>query len=200
MTNKCVYLATALLAGSLGHAGTIYYTFTGAASGSDAGTPFVSAPFSIVAAADAALRVGTAPAYSLAAASATVVVGGFAMADFLRPMSVYVNGLFALNLAGKGTLFEGAGPADLITPGGPYGFTLFSHAGATQFNAVATSRGPLTFYSVSAGVMSVSLAAGAVPEPSTSVLAGAALAWLTVIRSHARRHLVRKRHHRALEI
>ncbi|HZT30534.1 MAG TPA: hypothetical protein VFA33_11650 [Bryobacteraceae bacterium] len=166
---------------SAGYAGTIYYTFTGSATGDYNGTPLNTTPFTIVLTGDTGARTGSGPAYQLTATAATVGVDGFPTADFSDTMSVYVNGLFTLNSSAKGSLFEGTGPADLISPGGPYGFGLFSHAGQTQFNSVATTGGLLTFSSLAGGAMTVSLGTTGIPEPSTSVLTIGALLGLSLL-------------------
>jgi hypothetical protein len=188
---KLFLLACAILPlCSTSYAGTILYTYTGTGTGDFAGTQFNATPFTFVVTGDTASRTGSGPSYSLVATNATIAVDGFSTADVSDTLTAYFSTFFALNSAQHGTIFLGGGPADLISPGGSYGFFLPLFTGPTEL--VATNGGLLTL-TAATGTMTVSLGAESVPEPSSFVVGSGALIGMILVAKGRQTRLVRKR-------
>lgn len=182
-------LAALLALASPAFAQPILYTLSGNANGSLGGTPFSNAAFSIESVADISQITTLQPGILGVLAATDVTIAGFSRATFQFTNRVVANQNFSR---------IGVGDFDQNLA------VLFMDHAAIQSYGLNTAIGPLTgppifgfssFFPTSAGAMNftgvfnVSFSAVVVPEPSSLILVGLAIAAGCRGRRHARQTL-----------
>jgi hypothetical protein len=187
-TNLILVAAAALLfcGARQANADAITYTESGTATGSIGATNFTDALVTITFAGDTSNVSGASGLFSNPVGTATVTIGGIGTFGFTDSLYVFDNQSFSVVGISDSTLndiLDTIGSSafstyDLTTAIGPVtglsGFNLGSTYG--------TSDGLLAFSGMSANSTFAATTAAAVPEPSSLVLLGAAIAGLLMLR------------------
>jgi hypothetical protein len=182
-----VVTAILLFCGALqANADTITYTESGTATGSIGATNFTSALVTITFAGDTTNVTGASGFFTNPVGTATVSIGGIGTFAFTDSLFVFDNQSFSVAGISDATLndiMDTIGSSafntyDLTTALGPV-------TGLSGFNpgsSYGTSGGGLVFGDMSANSTFSATTTAGVPEPSSLVLLGAAMAGLLILR------------------
>lgn len=187
-TNLILVVAAILLffGARQANADAITYTESGTATGSIGATNFTNALVTITFAGDTSNVSGVSGLFTNPVGTATVTIGGIGAFAFTDSLYVFDNQPYSVVGISDSTLNDildtfgnsAFGTYDLTTALGPVtglsGFNLGSSYG--------TSGGGLVFGDMSANSTFAATTAAAVPEPSSLVLLGAAMAGLLMLR------------------